>query len=267
VSDTGQPLDHAAIEELLGAYALDAVEPDERDQIEAHLATCPRCRAEVAEHREVAALLGYGGAAAPEGVWGRIRESLEPAPPELRLAVTPSEPATPEPRQPLPEDAGAPVSDLDARRRRRSRLRIALVGAAAAVVIAVLGAEVLHLSNQVDRMREETALQVAATDAFGDPTAQQASLQTADGTVEARAVVTGSGEGYVLAGNLPDLSDGTYQLWGETDGTVVSLAVMGPAPDVVAFTAQAPLSRLMVTAEKAPVAQTSNTPVVIGTVT
>jgi anti-sigma factor RsiW len=262
VSDIGQPLDHAAIEELLGAYALDAVEPDERDQIEAHLATCPRCRAEVAEHREVAALLGYGGAAAPEGVWDRIRESLEPPPPELRLAVTPSE-SSAAPEVPAP---GAPVADLEARRRHRSRLRVALVGAAAAIVIAVLGAEVVHLSNQVDRMREETALQVAATDAFGDPTAQQASLQTADGAVEARAVVTGTGEGYVLAGNLPDLSEGTYQLWGETDGTIVSLAVMGPAPDVVAFTAQAPLSRLMVTAEKAPVAQTSNTPVVIGTV-
>jgi anti-sigma factor RsiW len=265
VSDIGQPLDHAAIEELLGAYALDAVEPDERDQIEAHLTTCPRCRAEVAEHREVAALLGYGGAAAPEGVWDRIRESLEPPPPELRLAVTPSEPPA-EAEVPASGAPVAPVADLEARRRRRSRLRVALVGAAAAIVIAVLGAEVVHLSNKVDRMREETALQVAATDAFGDPTAQQASLQTADGTVEARAVVTGSGEGYVLAGNLPDLSEGTYQLWGETDGTIVSLAVMGPAPDVVAFTAQAPLSRLMVTAEKAPVAQTSNTPVVIGTV-
>src|SRR5690606_35755181 len=52
--------------ELLGAYALDAVEPDEREAVERHLADCPRCRSEVAEHREVAAYLAHAGTDAPE---------------------------------------------------------------------------------------------------------------------------------------------------------------------------------------------------------
>ena len=48
----------ADIELLLGAYALHATEPGESLEIEAHLAECPRCRAEVAAHLEMAALLG-----------------------------------------------------------------------------------------------------------------------------------------------------------------------------------------------------------------
>ncbi len=35
---------HEEVSELLGAFALDAVDGDEYEQIEAHLAECPRCR-------------------------------------------------------------------------------------------------------------------------------------------------------------------------------------------------------------------------------
>src|SRR5260221_6653406 len=77
------------IEELLGAYACDAVDPDERDAVERHLPGCPRCRAEVAELREVTALLANADAATPvpDGVWDRIASSLEETPPPLRLSV------------------------------------------------------------------------------------------------------------------------------------------------------------------------------------
>ncbi|MGH9042204.1 MAG: zf-HC2 domain-containing protein, partial [Acidimicrobiia bacterium] len=75
------PPSHQDIQELLGAFALDAVDEDERDLIEVHLAGCPRCRAEVATHRETAALLANGGDRAPEGVWARITANLEEVPP------------------------------------------------------------------------------------------------------------------------------------------------------------------------------------------
>ena len=72
------------IEELLGAYALDAVDDDERRQVEELPAPPnPRARAEVDEHREVATLLAFSGARAPEGLWDRIAGALEeraPAP-------------------------------------------------------------------------------------------------------------------------------------------------------------------------------------------
>src|SRR4051812_36552435 len=74
--------------ELLGAYALDAVDDDEREAIEAHLLSCPRCRAEVAEHREVAAFLSKG-APAPDGVWDRIAAELSPPAPPLRMTFSP----------------------------------------------------------------------------------------------------------------------------------------------------------------------------------
>jgi len=81
---------HQELQDLLGAYALDAVEPDEAAAIERHLPTCPRCRIELAEHREVAALMGYAGADAPSGVWDRIIASLEEPPPALNLTRAPA---------------------------------------------------------------------------------------------------------------------------------------------------------------------------------
>jgi anti-sigma-K factor RskA len=61
------------IHTLAGAYALDAVDDDEREMFERHLAGCEACRAEVASLRETAALLGASRPAAP--------------PPGLRAAV------------------------------------------------------------------------------------------------------------------------------------------------------------------------------------
>lgn len=67
---------HAEIAELLGAYALDAVSVEEAAEIEEHLAECPRCRAEVSAHREVAGVLGNLSGSAPAGLWSRIADEL-----------------------------------------------------------------------------------------------------------------------------------------------------------------------------------------------
>ena len=96
------PRSHVEIEELLGAYALDAVEADEREAIEEHLRSCPRCRAEVDAGREVAAGLAQTGAPAPPELWERIAATLEgDAPPPLRAVPDASPSPTPrrEPRQ------------------------------------------------------------------------------------------------------------------------------------------------------------------------
>ncbi len=50
---------HDELHELAAAYALGALDPQERDEVEAHVASCPTCRAEVGELREVAALLAH----------------------------------------------------------------------------------------------------------------------------------------------------------------------------------------------------------------
>ena len=50
-------LSHGEIQELLGAYALGAVDERERALIEAHRETCESCRSELDEHRRLAEAL------------------------------------------------------------------------------------------------------------------------------------------------------------------------------------------------------------------
>jgi uncharacterized protein (TIGR03083 family) len=57
--------DDAMLDELLGAYALDAVEPDEADALEAYLERSPEASAEVARLRNAAAWIGAAEALAP----------------------------------------------------------------------------------------------------------------------------------------------------------------------------------------------------------
>ena len=79
-------MSHGEIKELLGAYALDAVDDDEREAVDRHLEGCVPCQTEVAEHREVASLMAVGWVPAPEGIWDRIAASLEETPPAMRWA-------------------------------------------------------------------------------------------------------------------------------------------------------------------------------------
>ncbi len=212
------------IEEMLGAYALDAVDPDERELVEGHLAECPRCRAELAEHLEVAALIANVGAPAPDGLWTRIADSLEEPPPAMRLAIT---------------DA-AEVVELDARRQ-RSRRWVALAAAAAVVVIGALGIVVLNQEQRIDELDQpDVALELPTRvgDALADPVNTRTVLNDPAGATDlsATAVVTPSGEGFLVTPNLPPLAeDRTYQLWGVVNGEAISLGVLGPQPSVSAF--------------------------------
>jgi len=243
-------LTHAEAADLLGAYALDAVEVDERDAIEQHLNECPRCRAEVADHRTVASFLGSAGGRAPDGLWDRIAGSLEEAPPELKLA----------PVVPLKE-------------RRSVSLRVGAAAAAvAAGVIALLGAQVVHLNSEVDKMstpeRADTTLLRAATHALADPQAQRVSMRSPDGSRSAEAALLSDGTGFLVADDLPALShDRTYQLWALANGQKISAGVLGANPRVVAFRyAPSGLSGFAVTNEHAGgVTETQNSPVVLGT--
>ncbi len=246
-------LTHDETADLLGAYALDAVEPDEREAIERHLQTCPRCRAEVADHRTVASFMGSAGGPAPDGLWDRIAGSLDEAPPELHLA---------------------PVVPLHERRSVSLRLGAA-VAAVAAAVIAVLGAQVVHLNNKVDTMQTaqgtnaDSAMLAAATRALTDPDARRASLQSSDANIRAQAVLLPDGSGFLFGDNLPALPSGrTYQLWAVAAGEKISAGVLGARPGVVAFRyAGGDLGALAITDEHAPgVMASTNAPVVAGNV-
>ncbi|MBM3676609.1 MAG: anti-sigma factor [Actinobacteria bacterium] len=64
-------LAHEEMQELLGAYALDAVDGSERRAFEQHLGDCADCRDEVARHRETLALLAIDEDV-PEAIWEDI---------------------------------------------------------------------------------------------------------------------------------------------------------------------------------------------------
>jgi len=61
-------------EDLIGAYALGALDPDELEAVERHLALCERCRQAVADARRTAQLLAFS--APPQPVPVRARRQL-----------------------------------------------------------------------------------------------------------------------------------------------------------------------------------------------
>lgn len=261
-------LSHGEIEGLLGVYALDAIEGDEREVVELHLRECPRCRAEVAEHREVAALLAHSGTSAPEGVWDRILGELEPAPPALRMPMMPpaAQNAGESAGEPGPDGGAvagpaesAPPANLAARRHAVRTRALAVALAAAAVIVAVLGIVSIRQSQRLDQMdsaMREVSLDRLATQALTDPRSTNGKLTTDDGRLSAPVVVTGKGEGYLLASKLPQLPKRRiYQLWGNVSGSIISLGVFDGHTDVVPFRLGASAKRLkgfLVTEEAAP---------------
>ncbi|MGH2739754.1 MAG: anti-sigma factor domain-containing protein [Actinomycetota bacterium] len=239
-------LTHDELRELLGAYALDAVEVDEREVLERHLADCLRCRAELAEHRSVAALIAGGGAPAPVGVWDLIEAAIEEG-----------------------QGVGFPVARL---RGPRVWQRVALgLTAAAVAAIALLGTRVIQQGAELEDIRALLSgggLVRAANAALLDPAAERLTLASDDGRLSVEAVLLPDGTGYLVQGNLPLLKEArTYQLWAFVEGRAVSAGVLGRDATVSAFEAPAGLSALAITAE--PVGgsvRPSNSPVVLAEV-
>lgn len=251
--------------ELLGAYALDAVDPDERERIELHLVDCPRCRAEVAEHREVAALLSQSGASAPEGVWDRIANELSPPAPPMRITIAP----TPEAEAPAPV---TPIGDAPSRRNTRSRTMLALLTAAACIV-AVLSFVAIGQSNRLDKL--ESAVGQDDMQSLVDQTKanSEVSVKLTGAGGDASAVVGEDGRGFLLMDEVAAPPDGDlYQLWGKVDGTVISLGTFGSGKDVVVPFSVDPgrldgIELFAVTQEHAPgVPSSKNAPLMAGTV-
>lgn len=239
-------LSHEEIQELLGAYALHALDPDEQAVVDAHLEECPRCQQEVRGHREVATLLGNTGGSAPEGLWDRISSQLEESPPPMRLS--------------LPEGQGNVIPLAPRQRQRSNRFVVAAVGVAASVVIGLLGAQVVRQDNRIGDLEQ-------ALDGTAITDASLARLSSDDGTVSADAVLLSDGTGYLLASELPGLTaEQTYQLWGLTKDGTVSLGLLGAEPgQVVPFHANDQVSGLAITTEVAAgVKESIKPPVVMG---
>jgi anti-sigma-K factor RskA len=242
------------LDELLGAYALDAVDEDEREQVEAYLDRSPAARSLVAEYRETAALLAHSDTEAPPGLWERIEQTLEEEPPQLAT--------------PLP---GGVVAFESRRKRLRRRIAVAVGVAAAVVVVGSLTVKVVQQDDRIDELGREAesgSVLAAAETASRDPHAARVTLSSTDGALEARAVYLPDGDGFLVESNLRPLPpDRTYQLWallGDPGAErAISAGVLGPDPGVTAFKVQGPVAGLAITDEPSPGSVSPSNPVLI----
>jgi len=245
-----EPGDIYDLDELLGAYALDAVDGDEGRRVGDYLEINPRAAAEVQEHREVATMLAFTGMDAPADLWAKITAEIEadaPAPgPELAKVFDRGVSAST-----TGSTTGSRVVKLEDERARR-RMSTWVLGAAAAIALAVAGAIVVTGAG-------DTTSNDPIADAFERAMDDRDSVQTelvVDGSpATALGVIDQDGHGYLDAGDLPRLTaDQTYQLWGVLgeNGDVVSLGILGRNPELETFTIEGDVAALAVTIEVAP---------------
>ena len=171
---------HAEIQELLGAYALDAVDKETAALVEQHLAGCVRCSVEVSQHHEVAGLLANSGGASPASLWDGIASQLDSStPPSWEGLAERLE--TGGDRVVDPTDAVVVPITARTRRGRWARRAGAVVGAAAAVLALVLGLQVHHLNNQVTALQSHPSLSAAEQAALREPSTMVVPLRATAG--------------------------------------------------------------------------------------
>jgi anti-sigma-K factor RskA len=244
---------HHELQELLGVYALDATSDEERRAVEAHLAECPRCRAEVSEHLETAAMLAAAGARAPDGVWDAVSEQLEEGPPAV-IGL---------------EEVRAERAERD--RRQPWRWVTAAVAAAAVAAAVSLGVAVREQQRRIEELAEgveDAAIVRAANAALLRDDAYRLTLTSQDGAVRVEAVILPDGRGYLVGDNLRRLPAGrTYQLWALGGEEPISAGVLGADPRIMPFAVDPRITGLAITAERAGgVVASRNQPVAAGEV-
>lgn len=183
---------------LSGAYALDALTPEEAAEFRQHLQECRACRDEVAEFQRAAARMGLAEAATP--------------PPALRARVLAAADRT---RQTPPSPAPQVLTH---------RRWVTWVGAAAAAMLIAVGGVVgLRAAVQDD----EPALNEAAVEVFEADDARTATVETANGGRLRVGVSESANQMAVDTRELPDLGqDLVYQIWSVSDGQMASAAIL-----------------------------------------
>jgi anti-sigma-K factor RskA len=254
----------------LAIYALDALDPADHAALEAHLAGCAACRAELDEHRETLARLVVPAEEPPPSVWSGIAQ-------QLPRSGGPSAPSTPLPgadevtgRGPVadthdthadddhPDDDGTtPVvplhAPLHARRRTMADRAGWLAAAAALVVVVGLGALLVTRDTDGSGAGSGTVADLAAA-AVDAPGSTVVALRSDGGDEVARVVLAGEAGGtdYVIFDDLARLPAGrSYQLW-KTAGAAppVSLGVLGDGSgEAVAIAAPADVRQLALSEE------------------
>jgi hypothetical protein len=263
----------AELDELLGAFALNAVDRSESEQIDAYLLRSPRARHEVSDHLEVAAALGNLGAdrlgtvsgGAPPRLWDQIAGSLPPRAVEIPTDTRPalSAPANSAPANSAPANS-APATVTSITGRSTSRLRRMTAPLLVAASITMIGGLSTIAFRQSDRIgdleqqvaaaqQSQEAAEIALEQALDAPDTRVVSLTDPAGAVMAKIALASNGTGYMFASQLPQLQPGmTYQLWGVSDGVVLSLGLFEADNRPMPFAAAGQYTQLVMTAEQGP---------------
>ncbi|MGB7447758.1 MAG: anti-sigma factor [Ornithinimicrobium sp.] len=197
------------VDDLVGAFALDAVTATERRQVEDHLAHCERCRDQLRDHAEAAVHLSEGLDLAPPA---SLRASVLEA-----VAQEPQRPAD-QPDEPEPV-VGTHRSGSEPSSARRGPA--AIWGLAAAGLIAVGG---WGIWQNLDEDLSPTEQVIQADDAERFQTQYEGNPVTVVASAELDRAV-------LVTDELPGLADGeVYQGWWIDDaGTITSAGVLDDA--------------------------------------
>ncbi|MEW2132966.1 anti-sigma factor [Streptomyces sp. NPDC005435] len=199
---------------LTGAYALDALDEDERAGVERHLAHCASCALEVAEFAATAARLGLA--------------ATVPVRPALRAEVLRRVASV---RQVAP--GTAPAARLRPAGRRRARGPLAWALAASVAVAAAFGGAALWQYERAQDATRRAAVAEGRADAVAGvlaaPDAKSRTVRVAGGT--GTVVVSAERDRAVfMAAGMPAPPDGkVYQLWFDDGGAMRSAGLMNPA--------------------------------------
>jgi len=196
----------------VGSYVVNALDPDELEEFEAHLAVCPTCTQEVQEFAETAAELSLLANATPPPA---LRASILTAISEVRpLPPEPAEMASAEVTAPETAAAPAPTPQVDElalrRQQRRTRILTVLVAAVVAAALA-LGGVVYGLVNA---RQAQVAQQAAETELLTAPDVKTYVATMKDGGQVSFVVSKSLNRAMFIGKDLPSVgADRTYQLW------------------------------------------------------
>ena len=243
-------MNHDDATELLALYALDALEGDESVELEAHLATCPRCASELDSLRGVAAAMGNAAETPPAHLWDAISSRLYDAPTEAPALIAPA------------------VASVTPIAPRRSRVQV-ISWAAAAVLVAVFALALGHANDRAARLQGALAAS-AKNEVLAALVAPGHHLVTLTGSHHAelaQMVTLPDGRAYLVSSRLPALaSSRTYQLWAIVGGRPISVGLLGSRPSLAAVTMSgARASVLAITNEPAGGSVAPTSPIVAST--
>lgn len=209
---------------LSGAYALNALAPEEAAEFRRHLEGCQACREEVRELQGAVARMGAAEAVAPPpDLKNRILTAADrtrqeppstprPGPAAAAAAPTPASEPTPITRAKGSSTAGGPAG--------RGRWVTWLAAAAAAIVVAGAGAIGIRAMLEDD-------LAPGPTRVFEAQDAHTATVETARGGELTVAVSASRDEMAVDTRDLPVLDENhVYQLWSVHGDEMESAAIL-----------------------------------------